>query len=624
MTSSGTSWLVAEVLKESQGELTLALFVAFLVASLICYRATNSRNLSSPKRYKNFRRYSNGLECSSSRSTGHQSSLKRPCSVYSCTDNYTWPNSSVPLPSTAHPFCKFDLPSQDRLIKNLGKVQTKRLDDDSSFYASDLAIAQRVTDYRTAQSLPFKYARYDHDCDLVKNKANLGRNTGGNYAIEKNSLLNNLPKSREQRENFFRQSQLQGGSSVGIPSVSCIHKSSCGCEVDLKESCAGFFRHQPYSCSYSANYSHLWSHCRYDEDSPTVGRRSTGGFSETSGLVGLRNIGNTCFMNSVVQCLSNTRCLLEYLVKEGYAGDINTSLSTMKGDLIRAFGNLISEMWTEGDSNRALNTGPFKTQIQKFAPTFTGYQQHDAQEFLRKLLEGLHEDVNRVTVRPRPIHTDIDDNLDDDQKAMESWKRYLRFDDSKIVDMFVGQLKSSLQCSYCSHTSVTFDPFWDLSLPIPSKSGNVRLNQCLDLFTKEEVMDGDERPTCSKCKERRKMTKSFSIQKFPKVLVLHLKRFSPTERWRGKLSCTVEFPVEGLDLSKYASNSRSSSLYNLIGVANHSGTTYSGHYTAFCRHPYSMQWHEYNDSRVTPMPSRRVCSPETYVLFFELCSASKL
>ena len=82
----------------------------------------------------------------------------------------------------------------------------------------------------------------------------------------------------------------------------------------------------------------------------------------------------------------------------------------------------------------------------------------------------------------------------DDKKAMESWKRYLRFDDSRIVDMFVGQLKSSLKCSHCSHTSVTFDPFWDLSLPIPSKSQTVKLHQCLDLFTKEEIMDGDERP----------------------------------------------------------------------------------------------------------------------------------
>ncbi|XP_047496003.1 ubiquitin carboxyl-terminal hydrolase Usp2-like isoform X2 [Penaeus chinensis] len=350
---------------------------------------------------------------------------------------------------------------------------------------------------------------------------------------------------------------------------------------------------------------------------------SGGVLSENNGLVGLRNIGNTCFMNSVTQCLSNTRCLLEYLVRDGYSSDINTTISTMRGDLIRAFASLLSDMWNEGaDSSRALNTGPFKAQLQRFAPVFSGYQQHDAQEFLRKLLEGLHEDVNRVTVKPKPITEDIDDDLDDNQKAMESWKRYLRYDDSKIVDMFVGQLKSSLQCSVCGHCSVTFDPFWDLSLPIPSKSGQVRISQCLDLFTKEEVLDGDERPTCSKCKERRKMTKSFSIQKFPKVLVLHLKRFSPLERWRGKLSCTVEFPLEGLTLSKYASNSSTSPLYNLIGVANHSGTTYSGHYTAYCKHPYSGSWHEYNDSRVSNISTGRICSPEAYVLFYEISSSS--
>ncbi|XP_045620640.1 ubiquitin carboxyl-terminal hydrolase 2 isoform X2 [Procambarus clarkii] len=351
---------------------------------------------------------------------------------------------------------------------------------------------------------------------------------------------------------------------------------------------------------------------------------SSGGvLSENNGLLGLRNIGNTCFMNSVTQCLSNTRCLLEYLVRDGYSSDINTTISTMKGDLIRAFANLLSDMWNEGgDNSRALNTGPFKSQIQRFAPVFSGYQQHDAQEFLRKLLEGLHEDVNRVTAKPKPITEDIDEDLDDNQKAMESWKRYLRYDDSKIVDMFVGQLKSCLQCSVCGHCSVTFDPFWDLSLPIPSKSGQVRLAQCLDLFTKEEVLDGDERPTCSKCKERRKMTKTFSIQKFPKVFVLHLKRFSPLERWRGKLSCTVEFPLEGLNLSKYASSSSASPLYNLSGVANHSGTTYSGHYTAYCKHPYSGTWHEYNDSRVSNISPGRVCSPEAYVLFYELSSTS--
>lgn len=340
--------------------------------------------------------------------------------------------------------------------------------------------------------------------------------------------------------------------------------------------------------------------------------------SHTSGLNGLRNIGNTCFMNSVLQCLSNTRPLLEYLCDERYADDINTSLSCMKGALIKAFGIVIKELWRSGEKDAVVNTTALKSQVQRFAPRFMGYSQQDAQEFLRYLLEGLHEDVNRVTVKPKPILTEIDDNLSDSAKAQEAWNRYLRMEDSRVGDIFVGQLKSTLRCTHCNHDSVTFDPFWDLSLPIPSRTGNLKLQQCLSHFTREEEMDGDEKPTCSKCGVRRKCLKWFTVQKFPQVLVLHLKRFSPTERFRGKLNVLVEFPLSNLDMSPYAATRAAAPVYNLYAVSNHSGTTYSGHYTAYCKHPYNGEWHEYNDSRVTPISSRNVVSSEAYVLFYEL------
>ncbi|XP_071440759.1 ubiquitin carboxyl-terminal hydrolase 2-like isoform X2 [Hetaerina americana] len=349
---------------------------------------------------------------------------------------------------------------------------------------------------------------------------------------------------------------------------------------------------------------------------------------ENGGLVGLRNLGNTCFMNSVLQCLSNTRPLLEYILGDNYSSDINTTNSSMKGALIKAFSTVIQELWgyPEGSSSLspAVNTTALKAQLQRFAPRFTGYSQQDAQEFLRYLLEGLHEDVNRVVTKPssRPILPDVDPSLSDNQKAMEAWKRYLRMDNSKIVDIFVGQLKSTLRCTVCGHCSVTFDPFWDLSLPIPPRTGQVRLQQCFDLFTKEEVLDGEEKPTCSKCQVRRKCTKSFSIQKFPRILVLHLKRFSPMERFRGKLNCNVDFPLSGLDLSAYAASRGQGCVYNAYGVANHSGTTYSGHYTAYCKHPYNGDWHEYNDSRVSTVSPRNVVTSEAYVLFYELVGHS--
>lgn len=107
----------------------------------------------------------------------------------------------------------------------------------------------------------------------------------------------------------------------------------------------------------------------------------------------------------------------------------------------------------------------------------------------------------------------------DNNKADLTWEWYCRHENSIIRDLFVGQLKSTLRCTVCSNTSVTFDPFWDLSVPLPSSS-RCKLETCLDLFIREEVLDGDEMPTCSRCKTRRKCTKSFTIQRFPKYLVI--------------------------------------------------------------------------------------------------------
>ncbi|XP_003747554.2 ubiquitin carboxyl-terminal hydrolase 2 [Galendromus occidentalis] len=341
--------------------------------------------------------------------------------------------------------------------------------------------------------------------------------------------------------------------------------------------------------------------------------------NSTVAVVGLRNLGNSCFMNSIIQCLVHTQ-LADYFRGRAFRADVNTS-SLMKGDLAQAFASLVTSMWTSKDGS-AISPTEFRSQIQKYAPRFMGYSQQDAQEFLRYLLQGLHEDVNRVRIQPRgTCLPEIDGSLSDHQKAAESWRRYLRVDDSRIVDLFVGQLKSTLKCSECGHKSVTFDPFWDLSLPISdSRCTASTLQQCLEYFTKEEVLDGDEKPTCDQCKKRQRMTKNLSIWKCPKILVLHLKRFGNSERYRSKLETNVQFPLRNLDISAFMSNGGDSHFckYNLIGVSNHSGSTHSGHYTATCLNPINRQWYSCNDARVSEVGESRVVSSEAYVLFYEL------
>ncbi|TTO95311.1 Ubiquitin carboxyl-terminal hydrolase 2 [Bagarius yarrelli] len=341
------------------------------------------------------------------------------------------------------------------------------------------------------------------------------------------------------------------------------------------------------------------------------------------GLVGLKNLGNTCFMNSILQCLSNTHSLRDYCLHNSHRRDLNNNNRTNTA-LMEEICQAHSDNVDVGDQRRCQPLPSLKRKSRDTRPdllvikSFSLFSsQQDAQEFLRFLLDGLHNEVNRVTVRPRGNTEDFD-HLPDDEKGKKMWSKYLEREDSKIVDLFVGQLKSSLTCTECGYCSTVFDPFWDLSLPISKKGyGEVSLMDCMRLFTKEDVLDGDEKPTCYRCKARRKCTKKFTIQKFPKILVLHLKRFSEARVRSSKLSTFVNFPLKELDLREFASERSSSTVYNLYAVSNHSGTTMGGHYTAYCCNPDSGEWYTFNDSRVTPMSSSQVRSSDAYVLFYE-------
>jgi ubiquitin carboxyl-terminal hydrolase 4/11/15 len=189
---------------------------------------------------------------------------------------------------------------------------------------------------------------------------------------------------------------------------------------------------------------------------------------KTRGLVGLQNLGNTCFMNSAVQCLSNTPELNKYFLCESTSCTVLTLASVYKEEINRdnplgmhgliadAFGQVVESLWSD-HPNSSFSPRQLKQYTGKFAPQFQGYGQHDTQEFIAFLLDGLHEDLNRIYKKPyieKPDWKAGGGDLELAQLGKECWEGYKKRNDSVIVDLFQGQLMSTLICPECHKVGI--------------------------------------------------------------------------------------------------------------------------------------------------------------------------
>lgn len=196
--------------------------------------------------------------------------------------------------------------------------------------------------------------------------------------------------------------------------------------------------------------------------------------TETGGNLGLANLGNTCYMNSALQCLLHIPEINYYFFYNIFEKELNkTNPLGNKGQIAIAFGLLLHKLFDNLKSTSSfISPREFKFTIGHYSSMFHGYQQQDSQEFLSWLLDALHEDLNRIYDKPYCEKPELKDDEVNDPNAIAGladtcWEQHKKRNDSIIIDLFTGLYQSTLICPDCSKTSITFDPFNDLTLPLP-------------------------------------------------------------------------------------------------------------------------------------------------------------
>ncbi|TRY78950.1 hypothetical protein DNTS_018828 [Danionella cerebrum] len=297
---------------------------------------------------------------------------------------------------------------------------------------------------------------------------------------------------------------------------------------------------------------------------------------------GLHNLGNTCFLNSTLQCLTYTAPLANFMLTREHTKTCHEPgfcmMCTMQNHIIQVFAN----------SGNVIKPISVLNELKRIGKHFRFGSQEDAHEFLRYTVDAMQKSC-------------LPGNKLDRQTQATTF----------VHQIFGGYLRSRVKCLNCKAVSDTFDPYLDISLEIKTAQ---TLCKAFEQFVKPEQLDGDNAYKCSKCKKMVTASKRFTVHRSSNVLTVSLKRF--TNFNGAKITKDVRY-TECLDLRPYMSQSHGEpQIYALYAVLVHSGfSCHAGHYYCYIK-ASNGQWYQMNDSSVTLSDTRTVLNQQAYLLFY--------
>jgi len=332
---------------------------------------------------------------------------------------------------------------------------------------------------------------------------------------------------------------------------------------------------------------------------------------KNKGLTGLANLGNTCYLNSCIQILSHTYELNDIFKKLSNERKLNNIIDSL---LLVEWNKLYNLMWKE---NCTIAPYGFLKGIQEVSnkkgnSLFCGFDQNDMPEFLFFIIDCFHNGLEReVNIEISGVPQNNSDKLA--KICYKMIQNMYSKSYSEILDLFYGIQVSQIKCLENKVKSLTPEPFSVISLSIPTNIKNPTLFDCFDLYSKGELLDGDNAWYNDETNQKQNVIKNLCFWSLPDILIVDLKRFTHDNR---KIHTIVNVPLTNINLNKYIIGyNKNDSIYDLYAICNHSGSTWGGHYFAYIK-TANNKWMMFNDTIVKEISENKLITEKSYCFFF--------
>ena len=348
-----------------------------------------------------------------------------------------------------------------------------------------------------------------------------------------------------------------------------------------------------------------------------------------SPLIGLQNIGATCYMNATLQCFCHIAKFVNFFKYNKQALEINEKND--KNKLCYSFKILIDELWPDKkNTNKTFYTPyDFKNKISKMNSLFEGVTANDSKDLVNFIVMTLHEELNKVKKGSKNIEDNFDINQRNKDLVFKTFmKSFMENNQSIISDLFYGVNCNIIQCQNpnCLSQSFNYQIYFFLVFPLeevrkfklqynPNSNELVNIYDCFLYNQKSDFMTGDNAMYCNYCRLTCNSMMQTTLTVGPEILIVILNR-----------GVGIEFKIklnfcEDLNLENFIEHKVTGAKYKLIGVITHLGDSdMSGHFVAFCKDPITKTWYRFNDAIVDPVENFQkevIDFAMPYLLFYQ-------